>query len=82
MKLPTVNLCHSALLLVFFLTFPVGRAAAQTTNIPARITQVVDEKNLVVLSGNVHPLALLGIRPGTRCRRATAKPHASALAAK
>jgi len=57
MKLPTVNLCHSALLLVFFLTFPVGRAAAQTTNIPARITQVVDEKNLVVLSGNVHPLA-------------------------
>jgi len=33
------------------------RAEAQTSNIPARITQAVDEKNLVVLRGNVHPLA-------------------------
>src|SRR6266571_3403181 len=28
-----------------------------TVDIPARITQAVDEKNLVVLRGNVHPLA-------------------------
>jgi hypothetical protein len=30
---------------------------AQTSNIPARIIQAIDEKNLVTLSGNVHPLA-------------------------
>jgi subtilase family serine protease len=30
---------------------------AQTSNIPARITQAIDENNLVTLSGNVHPLA-------------------------
>jgi len=41
-------------LLFSILTFPLGRAAAQPTNIPARITQAVDEKNLVVLKGNVH----------------------------
>src|SRR5207249_3047411 len=43
-----------------FSSFPAfffGRAVAQTTNIPARITQAIDEKNLVVLRGNVHPLA-------------------------
>src|SRR5213594_531390 len=42
---------------ICFLAFFFGRAAAQTTSIPARITQAVDEKNLVVLHGNVHPLA-------------------------
>jgi len=28
------------------LAFPFGRAAAQTTNIPARIAQAVDEKEI------------------------------------
>jgi len=45
------------LLLFSILTFPLGRAAAQTTNILARVTQAVDERNLVVMKGNVHPLA-------------------------
>ena len=46
------------------LAFPFGRAAAQTTNIPARIAQAVDERNLVVLPGNVHPLARLEFDQG------------------
>jgi pro-kumamolisin-like protein/Big-like domain-containing protein len=48
---------HCALLLVSTLISPSRSAVAQTTNIPARITQAVDEKSLAVLSGNVHPLA-------------------------
>ena len=32
-------------------------AASQTTSRPARITQAIDEKQLVILKGNVHPLA-------------------------
>jgi hypothetical protein len=32
-------------------------ASGETPIVPARITQAVDEKNLVVLKGNVHPLA-------------------------
>jgi hypothetical protein len=32
-------------------------ASGEKAIIPARITQAVDEKNLVVLKGNVHPLA-------------------------
>jgi hypothetical protein len=36
-----------------------GDAGAQTANVPARITEAVDEKNLVTLKGNVHPLARL-----------------------
>jgi len=38
------------------LAFSSWRAAAQTGP-PPRITEAVDEKNLVVLPGNVHPLA-------------------------
>jgi hypothetical protein len=33
------------------------RANPQSANLQARIIQAVDEKNLVVLKGNVHPLA-------------------------
>ena len=33
------------------------RAESQTARAPARITQAIDEKNLVSLKGNVHPLA-------------------------
>jgi len=57
MKLPVFGLRRSALLLFSILILSSGRAAAQTTDIPARIAQAVDEKNLVVLKGNVHPLA-------------------------
>src|SRR5882672_6543285 len=57
MRLPKSSLRCVTLLFVSLLAFPVGRTAAQTTNIPARITHAVDEKDLVVLKGNVHPLA-------------------------
>jgi hypothetical protein len=45
-------------LLVSILVFPSSPATAQTTNVPARIRQAIDEKNLVSLTGNVHPFAL------------------------
>ena len=57
MRLPKSSLRRVVLLLFSILTFPLGRAAAQTTNILARVTQAVDERNLVVMKGNVHPLA-------------------------
>src|SRR5258708_14997250 len=57
MRLPIVSLCRGALLCVSILALSCGHAAAQTTNIPARITQAMDENNRVVLKGNVHPLA-------------------------
>src|SRR5271168_274828 len=38
-------------------TAAVQSTAAQTPQAPARITQVVDEGNLVALHGNVHPWA-------------------------
>ncbi len=57
MRLLPASLRRGVLLLVSVLAFFVARAAAQTTNTTARITQPVDEKNLVVLKGNVHPLA-------------------------
>ncbi|PYT57800.1 MAG: hypothetical protein DMG35_19630, partial [Acidobacteria bacterium] len=43
--------------LAFLLTVSSCGVHAQTSNIPARITQAIDEKNLFTLSGNVHPLA-------------------------
>jgi subtilase family serine protease len=57
MRLPQSIFGSKALLFISILAFPLGRAAAQTTNVPARIIQAVDEKNLVVLPGNIHPLA-------------------------
>jgi hypothetical protein len=57
MRLPKSTLCRSSLLFLFILAFPFSRTVAQIANIPARITQAIDEKNLVVLPGNVHPLA-------------------------
>lgn len=36
---------------------PAPAPAAPTVPVPARITQAIDEKNLVTLKGNVHPLA-------------------------
>lgn len=45
------------LLCVALLSLLCARANSQTATIQARIIQAVDEKNLVVLKGNVHPLA-------------------------
>jgi hypothetical protein len=57
MRLPRRALHLRVLLLISLSACPFWRATAQTRVIPARITQAVDEKNLVVLKGNVHPLA-------------------------
>src|SRR5437763_17201210 len=57
MRLPKVSLCRGALPFISILALSCGHAAAQATSIPARITQAVDENNLVVLKGNGHPLA-------------------------
>jgi hypothetical protein len=59
MRLLKLALRHVVLLLMAILTCSSWRASAQTKIIPARITQAVDEKNLVVLKGNIHPLARL-----------------------
>src|SRR2546426_4259462 len=64
MRLPKASLRCVVLLFGAILAFPFGRAAAQTTNIPARIAQAVDERNLVVLPGNVHPLERLEFDQG------------------
>src|SRR5262252_4740385 len=45
------------LLLAPFLVVSSWQVLAQTAPIAARITQAVNEKNLVTLRGNVHPLA-------------------------
>src|SRR5258708_17975432 len=57
MRLPQSIFGGRALLFISILAFPLGRSAHQTTNVPARIIQAVDEKNLVVLPGNIRPLA-------------------------
>jgi subtilase family serine protease len=56
MKIKTPLLPHFLLLLAL-LVFPCARLDAQKANVPARITQALDEENLVTLKGNVHPLA-------------------------
>jgi hypothetical protein len=57
MPYPRPSLRCGSFLFACILAFPFCRATAQTTNTPARITQAVDPKNLVVLQGNVHPFA-------------------------
>jgi hypothetical protein len=67
MKLYSSTLRNSLFLLAVILALPAFRAAAQTTPdsapaaqaaaIPARITQAIDETQLVRLRGDVHPLA-------------------------
>ncbi|HEV1994389.1 MAG TPA: Ig-like domain repeat protein, partial [Candidatus Acidoferrum sp.] len=69
MKLQSLMLRNSLFLLTLILTLPAFRAAAQSkpdsapaaqaAAIPARITQAIDETQLVRLQGNVHPLARL-----------------------
>jgi hypothetical protein len=46
---------RSAFIAAAILLLAALRAPAQTTGVAPRITQAVDEKNLVVLQGNVHP---------------------------
>src|SRR5437660_1123360 len=67
MKLQSSIFRNSLLVLTMILALPAFRAAAQTkpnsapaaqaAAIPARITQAIDETQLVRLRGNVHPLA-------------------------
>src|SRR5206468_10099582 len=67
MKLQSLILRNSLFVLVLTMALPTLRAAAQTkpnsapaaqaAAIPARITQAIDETQLVRLRGNVHPLA-------------------------
>jgi len=57
MKIKNAKLLSSLLLLACILFLPSSPAKAQTLSAPARITQAVDENNLAVLKGNVHPLA-------------------------
>jgi hypothetical protein len=57
MKIKNARLLSRLLLLPAILILPYSRAEAQSSSVPARITQAVDESNLVVLKGNVHPLA-------------------------
>src|SRR5216684_2474923 len=68
MKLQSLILRNSLLILTSLLALPAFRAAAQSNldavgaaaqaaTIPARITQAIDETQLVRLKGNVHPLA-------------------------
>jgi len=57
MKIKNTELLSTLLLLTSILFLPCSPAKAQTLSAPARITQAVDENNLAVLKGNVHPLA-------------------------
>src|SRR5882724_4959326 len=67
MKLQSSIFRNSSFILTLILALPAFRAAAQTkpastsaaqaAAIPARITQAIDETQLVRLKGNVHPLA-------------------------
>ncbi len=67
MKLQTLMLRNSLFVFALTLALPAFRAAAQTkpdsapaaqtASIPVRITQAIDETQLVRLHGNVHPLA-------------------------
>src|SRR2546430_6081504 len=58
--MPTQSLRHhnrSVCTLLLVLSMSALPSLAQIPAPQARITQALDEKNLVVLSGNVHPLA-------------------------
>ena len=67
MNLQSLILRNSLFVLTLILALPAFRAAAQSkpdsasaaqnTAVPARITQAIDETQLVRLRGNVHPLA-------------------------
>ena len=74
MKLQSLILRNCLFVLTLILALPAFRAAAQTKTdstpsaqaaaVPARITQAIDETQLVRLRGNVHPLARLEFDQG------------------
>jgi hypothetical protein len=55
---------RSILLAVAILAVSALRLPAQTSGAASRITQVVDEGNLVLLRGNVHPLTRVALDAG------------------
>ncbi len=57
MKLNAKLFRNISLLIAGLLSFSTGIAQAQKTSVPTRITQDIDETQLVRLQGNVHPLA-------------------------
>ena len=58
MAMPTkVQSLVAVLLLLACISLLPAVASAQTSNVAPRITQAVDETNLVTISGSVHPLA-------------------------
>jgi Pro-kumamolisin, activation domain/Bacterial Ig-like domain (group 3) len=73
-KASTLILRNSLLFFAIFFAFSISRAAAQTkpasavatqaTPVPARITQAIDETQLVTLKGNVHPLTRVAYDQG------------------
>ncbi len=63
-KISTLILRNSLLLLATLFTISSLTATAQTKPAAARITQAVNEANLVTLHGSVHPLARAGFDQG------------------
>jgi hypothetical protein len=57
MKIKNAKFLSSLFFSTFILFLLCSPAKAQTLSAPAPITQAVDENNLAVLKGNVHPLA-------------------------
>jgi trimeric autotransporter adhesin len=55
-RLP-LSLANRAFLLVILVVFSALGAGAQSSSVPARITEPVNEKSVLTLKGNVHPLA-------------------------
>ena len=69
------------LLCIAILSLFCVRGEPQTAIPSARITQAVDEKNLVVLKGNVHPLALAEFDQGAVSDGEPSAPNAASFAA-
>jgi hypothetical protein len=65
MKIKNAKSLSSLLLLTCILFLACPRTVAQTSSAAVRITQVVDDNNLAVLKGNVHPLARVEFDQGT-----------------
>jgi len=70
MRLPKSSLRRSAVLLFSIRTFPLGRAAAQTTNIPARI---IRSRTLAILT--LYICALLSALPSSAQSNAITLPR-------
>jgi Pro-kumamolisin, activation domain/Bacterial Ig-like domain (group 3) len=67
MKLPHVVLSTSLSIFVISLTVAAPGAMGQSTQavtVPPRVTQAIDETQMVTLKGNVHPMARAGFDQG------------------